>query len=406
MTTDTKPASDITSPPILCERHFCRGETGMAIGEIQLNRPNALNALTQSMLASIEHALMRWKTDPNIACVVVYSLNDRAFCAGGDIKQLYAYRDGSPPQPEPFFSQEYRVNTLIHQYPKPYIALLDGITMGGGAGISMHGDYRIGTERLRFAMPETGIGFFPDVGSGYFLNQLPHFIGRYLGLTGKVINIADAYPLGLITHCVASQDIPRVLNALRDCDFSNSKHSTRALIDTCLTRFTTSYEALLPSLLSSLPSTHPQETSCWSQRHLIEACFQHETWPQLLSSLNNAPKQTNTPTSATTSTPANAWLADCLKTLNSRSPTSLMITLAHLVRAQTLSFEANMQLEFTIAEHFLRSHDFYEGIRAQLIDKDKQPKWSPQRIEDLSEADISSYFKPIGKPLELPSPLT
>lgn len=199
------------------------GEQG-DVGEIYLNRPNALNALTLDMCQAIHHQLLAWQADTTIKAVIIRG-NGRAFCAGGDLKSLYYNKEDIGHSLE-FFRAEYRLNLAIHHFPKPYIAFLDGITMGGGAGISLHGSHRVATEHFEFAMPETGIGFFPDVGSGYFLNKCPGKSGYYLGLSGEKINAPDAMMLSLIGYYVPSDQINKIILQLREATLEEQAHNT------------------------------------------------------------------------------------------------------------------------------------------------------------------------------------
>lgn len=337
---------------------------GGDIGVITLNRPQALNSLNLPMILEMRHHLEKWAQDKTIKAVMITAVPGRAFCAGGDIKAIYEKVKTQDPAGPEFFRIEYALNALIQSYPKPYIAYLDGITMGGGAGISIHGRYRLGTERMTFAMPETGIGFFPDVGGTYFLSRLKHEIGTYLGLTGARINADDCLALNLITHKIKADQFPAILSALADLPFTDNEP------DAILTPF---LDTINPSTLAAAYSDIMQSFA-FNEMEAIMAHLQTASAP---------------------------LLQQAFTTLLQKSPSSLKVTLRALRLAAQLDFNKCMQQEFRLACHFLKSYDFPEGIRAVVVDKDQMPAWSPPSLNLVTKQDIEHYFKPISQELSL-----
>lgn len=327
------------------------------VGLITLNRPSALNALNEEMCIRMYEQLNAWKDIDNIKAVVVQGTGEKAFCAGGDIRTAYENRENISGILN-FFAHEYRLDAFTYHYPKPYIALMDGITMGGGLGISAHAHYRIATERSVFAMPETGIGLFPDVGASYFLTRLKEKIGRYLGLMGVTIDVADALYIGLVNACIKSEDCENFLEGLKNIHWGNDSN-------TAIQSLVSSFE--MPALSSKLPQIEA----------LINNVFSAETMEEILSKLKN------------NLSPQAKEIHDLLL---SRSPTSLKVTLELLKRGQHMSFDECIKMDGVLVNHFLKGHDFYEGVRAALIDKDKKPQWRPSRLDALSDAEILSYF--------------
>lgn len=336
---------------------------GGAIGTITLNRPQALNALNHSMCNAIYHQLRAWQEMPHIKAVIIRGAGDKAFCAGGDIRQLYDNgQQGEMRKALEFFHDEYRLNLFIANFSKPYIAFVDGITMGGGMGLSIHGSHRVGTERLMMAMPETGIGFFPDIGGTYFLPRCPNEIGTYLGLTGARMNAPDALDAGLIDHLVPSHTIDNIIRALLNSEFSTDANAT---VTTILQSFTFATEA-------STLNRHSD---------IIEECFSHDTVESIFMALN---------------TRESTWATQTLETLKQKSPTSLKVTLQALRRGLALDLPACLQMEYRLSEHFMQSHDFYEGVRALIVDKDKNPQWLPATLDKVTGEIVDSYFKKIS----------
>jgi enoyl-CoA hydratase/carnithine racemase len=336
---------------------------GGGIGLITLNRPQALNALTHTMCLKIDETLQFWEEDQHIKAVVTQGVGEKAFCAGGDIRSLYDLgKQQRYDEAMQFFNDEYRLNYRISHYSKPYIAFMDGITMGGGMGLSIHGAFRIGTERLSMAMPETGIGFFPDIGGTYFLPRCPDEMGTYLGLTGARINAADALYVNLIDHVVPSYRLPELLNLLVETEFASSDLE---IVNELLAKFNTPTEA----------------SELYCHRDIIEECFAKDTIEAIMDTLKKHQA---------------TWYQQALESLKKKSPLSLKVTLEALRRGVTMDLKHCQQMEFNLCYHFMRDHDFYEGVRALLIDKDKNPQWLPASLDKASKAKVDSYFeKPI-----------
>jgi enoyl-CoA hydratase len=340
-------------------------ERDRGLATITINRPQALNALTLDNYRRFDPALRAWATDPSVRAVVVRGAGDRAFCAGGDVRAVYeAGRGigGDPSLTAVFFREEYELIRRIHHFPKPYIAIIDGITMGGGAGISVNGAYRIATERTMFAMPETGIGLFPDVGATRFLNRCPGHVGRYLGLTGARLNAADALYCGFTTHFVERDRIEALLDELAGDHVS---------VEACLSRFAAAPDP--PPLASLQPA--------------IDRCFAGDTVEAILEAL----------AVEASAGEANAkWAAETRADLLTKSPTSLKITLRQLTIGRDYDLDAALALEYRLTQHVMAGHDFYEGIRAMLIDRDRNPEWRPASLAEVSESIVDGYFTPIG----------
>ncbi|HHF7365068.1 TPA: enoyl-CoA hydratase/isomerase family protein [Legionella bozemanae] len=330
-----------------------------SLGVITLNRPGALNALTLNMILNIQRQLNLWQGDDTIHAVVVRAVSGNAFCAGGDIRSLYFAGQVNDAEQMQFFWHEYRLNHFIHHFGKPYISLIDGIVMGGGVGISMHGSHPIASERFVFAMPETGIGFFPDIGASYLLTRCPGYLGTYLGLTGNRLGPHDAVKAGLVKKMVSSEQMPALYDALMNEDLSIDAFER---VNQCLQRF------------SFVPAT--EEVS--QIKPLIDVCFAHPTVEMIRESLQSA----NT-----------VWAEAVDNTLAQKSPLSLKVTLAQLQKAKGLSLAQCLQIDYDVVSHFMHDYDFYEGVRALLIDKDKKPQWHPARLDLVSEERVQKYFE-------------
>ncbi len=330
-----------------------RGTAGVLI----LNRPAALNAITLGMVRILHRALTDFATDSDIDRVVITGAGNRAFCAGGDVRRLYEFgRAGRPEEAVLFWREEYLLNTLIKRYPKPYISLIDGFVMGGGVGLSAHGTYQVATEKYAFAMPEATIGFFPDVGAGYILPRLPSCVGRYLAMTGERINAADAQGLGLLSHRIESSNMQSLLEAL----------CSKASIKETLQRFEANNTNGEARVMAQLP--------------VIEHCFSGNSALEILYNLDKADDA------------GSEFAAKTAQTIRSKSPMSVCIALEQIKRGASMTFEEVMAQDLVMASHFIRGHDFYEGVRAQLVDKDGKPQWKPSRIEDVSKGDVDAYF--------------
>lgn len=334
------------------------------LGVITLNRPKALNALTQQMCQTLDTKLAQWANADHIKAVIVKANDDRAFCAGGDIRRVYdAGHANELSKADQFFETEYHLNHRIRHYAKPYIAFIDGIVMGGGLGISVHGSHRIATERALFAMPETGIGFFPDVGGSYFLPRCPGYLGTYLGLTGARIKVADAIYAGIATHFISSKHLDECIAALAEAELPGDATHT---VNHILKKFT----------------IKPDEPPLAQHRSLIDACFSYDTVEAILEQLRNHV--------------THEWCQMTADVIASKSPTSLKITLKELRLGKNLDFDACMQMEYTMTQHFLRGHDFYEGVRAVLVDKDQTPHWQPDTLNKVTSEMVDRHFQTEG----------
>ncbi len=240
------------------------------LGVMTLNRPQVLNALNHAMFLSLDQQLTTWAEDPNIKAVVIRAAEGRAFCAGGDIRHAHQLKMNNDPELVNFFRDEYEMNKRIYHFPKPYIALLDGITMGGGVGVSLHGSHRIGTEKLSFAMPETSIGFYPDVGTTHFLSRLPNQIGIYLGLTGVRINYADCLAIGIVQQVVAHDTLEKVLNSLAQSPLPDNQTVTKIIQPFCMS---------------------VEESTLLKHRDEINSCFSKNSVEEILQALENYPTE-------------------------------------------------------------------------------------------------------------------
>lgn len=329
-------------------------------GRITLNRPQALHALNEEMCLAMDGALKLWADDPEIELVVVdHAAGTRGFCAGGDIRMLAesGAADGSAAQA--FFRAEYRLNTRIKNYSKPYVAFMDGVTMGGGVGISVHGSHRVATERTLFAMPETGIGLFPDVGGGWFLPRLGPPLGMWLALTGERLKGGDVCAAGVATHFAESS----VIEALKTqvCDGG----------------------------LELLEAMEWDEAGSFEKhRDVMEACFAKGSIEEIVFALEDVPAEN----------PSAEWAKKQLDTLKTKSPRTLKVAhrqLSEGLKMQT--FEDNMRMEFRIGSRQVHSHDFQEGVRAVIVDKDNAPKWDPATLAGVSQTMLDDVFAPLGE---------
>ncbi|MBV9199557.1 MAG: enoyl-CoA hydratase/isomerase family protein [Alphaproteobacteria bacterium] len=335
------------------------------LATITINRPQALNALTLDNYRRIDPALRAWAADPSVHAVVVHGAGDRAFCAGGDVRAVYeAGRgiSGDRSLTAVFFREEYELIRRIHHFPKPYIAIIDGITMGGGAGISVNGAYRVATEHTQFAMPETGIGLFPDVGATRFLNRCPGHVGRYLGLTGARLNVADALYCSFATHFVERNRIGALLDELV---------SDHGGMEAALSHFAAAPD---PAPLAALQPA-------------IDRCFAGNSVEAILEALA---------AEASAGGPHAEWAAETRAGLLAKSPTSLKITLRQLTIGRDYDLDAALALEYRLTQHVMAGHDFYEGIRAMLIDRDRNPQWRPASLAEVSESIVDSHFAPLA----------
>ncbi len=340
------------------------------LGVITLNRPKALNALTHGMILEMEKVIPGWEKDPKVKAVVLRGAGDRAFCAGGDVTNLYREGTGqtSGTLRRDFFYDEYIVNRRIYRYAKPWISLIDGIDMGGGVGLSVHGSHSVASEKFMFAMPETTIGLFPDVGGGYFLTRLQGALGTFLALTSHRLRIADGVWAGIVDAHVPSAKMNDLQAALGAADIAGPGANQQ--VDAVIARFTA--DPGLPTLPAMMPD--------------IDKCFSAETVGEIVANLKKHPGE---------------WAEKQLAALQKLSPLAMAITLEQLKRCANRSFEDSMTIEYRMSQACMRpGHDFFEGVRALLIDKDQKPKWNPPAIERVTPAMVEAHFKPVSNDLK------
>lgn len=325
-----------------------------AVGLITLNRPKALNALTRDMCLAMYAQLGAWQDDPEIKAVAIRGEGDRAFCAGGDIRALYEAGRSDRSLARAFYRDEYRLNARIKHFPKPYIAFVHGIVMGGGVGVSVHGRHRVANSSAVFAMPETGIGLFPDVGGSFFLPRLPGEAGMYLAMTGARLNAADIWHLGIATHAVERAEWEHLIGRL-----SNGK-STRSVLARCCGE----------------PGSPPLE----GHRSTIDSAFAEQSIEGILAALDRRQDE---------------WSRSKVAAIRAKSPSSLKISHRQLRNGRSLDFDDCMRMEFRMVNRVIAGHDFYEGVRATIIEKDGAPHWHPSTLGEVSGADVDSYFAPL-----------
>ncbi len=326
-------------------------------GTISLNKPGTIHALTLDMVHAMTGALLGWQADASVACVIIDHAEGRGFCAGGDINFLRnsAINDGGA-DGRKFFHDEYQLNHLLFAYPKPIVAFMDGITMGGGVGISQPARYRVATENTRFAMPETGIGLFPDVGGGWYLSRLEGRVGRYLALTGARIAGPGCLALGLATHYLPS-------DALAEAKARIAEDPDR-----------------IEGILGQLAVT-PPPSKIVEQIPQINRLFASDVYEDVLIALERE---------------GSDWAQKELATLSTKSPQTCKIALRQLSEsAHMTDFADNMRMEYRIAHRVITRHDFLEGVRAVIVDKDNAPKWSPAKPEDVTDALLDEIFAPL-----------
>jgi enoyl-CoA hydratase len=338
------------------------------VGFITLNRPKALNALNLDMVRALTQALLAWEKDPAVSAVAIRGAgkqgNFGSFCAGGDIRFFHQAALAGNPALEDFFTEEYALNHLIHQYPKPYIAFMDGIVMGGGMGISQGTRYRLVTENTKMARPETHIGLFPDVGGGYFLSRCPGRSGEWLALTGATLNAAGALELGLADYCLSAASLETAWAALDTVDFWQSQ-----ALSAWLAEF-----SVVPTAGSGL------------ERQAVDAVFTLATVTDMVHALEAA---------------ADAWSQQTAATLRHRSPLMLHVVLEQVRRARSMGLADDLRMERDMVRHcFYTAHlarsgtasETVEGIRALAVDKDQQPRWNPARIEEVTPEMVAPFF--------------
>ena len=317
------------------------------LGLVTLNRPKALNALTHDMALALERQLDLWRDDTGVAVVAIQGAGDKAFCAGGDIRALYDAGRADGRNNWRFYADEYRLNTKIKRYPMPYVSLMDGIVMGGGVGVSVHGSLRIATERTMFAMPETGIGLFPDVGGTWFLPRLPGQVGMWLGLTGSRLRGADTVAAGVCDRFMQAAELPSLLDALATGEVPNPPSGGPVL-------------------------EHMDE---------IDRSFAGDSVESILTALERSGLD---------------WAARQRADILAKSPTCTRIAFRQIRAGAGLDFEDCMRLEYRLARFCMTRPDFYEGVRAVIIDKDNAPRWTPATLAEADDAHVAPAFAPLG----------
>jgi enoyl-CoA hydratase len=335
------------------------------VGYITLNRPKALHALNLEMCQTILAALRVWRDDDGVDMVVIDHAEDtRGFCAGGDIIMLRDSGMADGAEARAFFAEEYRLNAAIKAFPKPYLAIMDGVTMGGGVGLSVHGSHRIATERTLFAMPETGIGLFPDVGGGWFLPRLRGELGTWLALTGARLKGSDVAAARVATHFVPSELIPNLKKQIAQADFSGGAAE------------------MLNVILSRMSHTVP--TPSYSEHiAVMDVCFAGDSAEAIVEALR---------------ADGGEWAAAQADAIESKSPETVKVALRQVRDgAACETFEDNMAMEYRIGWRKVCSPDFIEGVRAVVVDKDHAPKWLPATLEGVSDDYVATFFAPLGE---------
>ncbi|KAF2835390.1 mitochondrial 3-hydroxyisobutyryl-CoA hydrolase [Patellaria atrata CBS 101060] len=351
---------------------------------IELNRPKKLNSLNGSMARKIIPRLKEWEKS-QLANVIIMKGVGRAFCAGGDVAALANWnRQGKEGQQNSidYFALEYKLDHLIATYTKPYVAFMDGITMGGGVGLSVHAPFRIATENTVFAMPETTIGFFPDVGASFFLPKMDGALGTYLALTSEQLKGVDVFYQGIATHYIHSSTLPDLESRLAELTFKDYMTDTERykLINATIEEF-----------VSGLPSPRPHISG--SLRRAVDHCFAPSDISEILSSLAHVKE--HEPELA-------GWASKTTETINTRSPTSVLVSLRQMQLGQRWDIAQTFQKELNIAAHFMAHHDFVEGVTARLIERKKErPNWQPNSFEDATPESIDAFFQPAGQTLSL-----
>jgi enoyl-CoA hydratase len=328
------------------------------VGVLTLNRPKAINSLTHSMVTAVHETLIDWEHDDDVRAVVVSGAGERGLCAGGDIVAIYHSARADGIEARRFWRDEYLLNSYIGRYPKPYVALMDGIVMGGGVGVGAHGSIRVVTDRSKIAMPEVGIGFVPDVGGTYLLSRAPGLLGVHAGLSGAPFSGSDAIAIGFADHYVPHQ-------ALADFTETIAEHGTDAALD----RY----------------AVAPPISDLVAQQIWIDECYAADTVADIVAGLR-----------AYDAGPAK----DAANLIDSRSPLSLSVTLEAVRRAAKLdNLEDVLRQEYRVSSSTLRTHDLVEGIRAAVVDKDRKPKWSPASVGAVNADDVEAFFAPVDDDL-------
>ncbi|MCA1653320.1 MAG: enoyl-CoA hydratase/isomerase family protein [Sphingomonadales bacterium] len=326
-----------------------------SVARLRLNRPKAIHALNEAMCRAMSEVLLQWRDDPGVEAVILDHAEGRGFCAGGDVVTLAKSGAADGAEAARFFAEEYRLNHLLFTYPKPIVAMMDGITMGGGVGIALPCRYRVATENTRFAMPETTIGLFPDVGGGWYLSRLEARVGQFLALTGARLDGAECHDLKLATHFVASADLPALIERI------------------------VAVPARIEGALGAASSS-PGDARITANLPAIGRLFAADGLEEILTALD---------------ADGSDWAATEAATIRTKSPLSCKISLRLLADgARRADFTAEMVAEHALASHIVRTHDFLEGVRALLIDKDNAPHWDPPTPDGVTDAMLDRLFAP------------
>ncbi|KAF2396863.1 3-hydroxyisobutyryl-CoA hydrolase mitochondrial precursor [Trichodelitschia bisporula] len=346
---------------------------------IELNRPKKLNSLNASMARKIIGRLWEWEKS-DMANIVVIQGAGRAFCAGGDVAELAKWNQDGPEgqkRSSDYFALEYKLDHMIAAYRKPYVAYMDGITMGGGVGLSVHAPFRIATENTVFAMPETTIGFFPDVGASFFLPKMDGNMGTYLALTSEQLKGVDVFYHGIATHFIHSTSLPALSTRLAELRFEDyaTLEERYKLIASTIAEYNTGLPAPRPNISGRL-------------RQLVDSCFAHETPAAILKALEEVRTTEEDPA-------LQAWADKTIKTIRDRSPISVAVTLRQMAVGKDWNIAQTFQREHGIASRFMAHPDFVEGVSARLIRREKgRPNWQPAQLEDVQEKDVDAFFAP------------
>lgn len=344
----TRAMSSGAERTVICE------DVGKNAGLITLNRPKALNAINLDMVRQIYGAMKSWQDKKGL--VVIKGAGEKSFCAGGDVRAVV--ENGPVDSSRNFFREEYRLNALISGYKPDYVAIVDGITMGGGVGLSVHGKYRVATERTMFAMPETAIGLFPDVGGGHFLPRLQGKLGLYLGLTGFRLKGKDVTKAGIATHYVESKDLEALEKEL----------------------VATTNSAEVAAVLNKFNVKDTAEFVLAKNMSQINQCFSGPTVEAIVANLEKDGSE---------------WAQSTLKTLSKMSPTSMKVTKKQLDLGANCDLRSCLKMEFRMAVHSVIKSDFKEGVRAMLIDRDQSPKWDPATLNEVTDQQVDRFFGPL-----------
>lgn len=340
-------------------------EVNHGVGWITLNRPRVLNSLDLEMVTLIEENLKQWAYNTDVAMVCVLGAGEKGLCAGGDIRDLYDHQHSNVVEhASSFFTTEYLMDFAFRNFSKPVLVYMDGVVMGGGVGLSVGASHRIVTEKTKWAMPEMNIGFFPDVGSSYFLNRLPGHIGRYLALTSTVIAAEDVLYLGLADYYLEREGWESLKQALSE---KNWTACNNAVSD-------------LNGLIARFAKTTYEHSPLQAKKRKIDEHFSYDSVEEIIHSLGKSSQETDD------------WEDKTRKNLLSKSPTSLKVALKQQQEGKYLAYAECLRMELNMALNFMNHADFYEGVRSMLVDKDKSPKWLPASLEEVPESSVSSFF--------------